>query len=473
MLKNKKKILDNFKLFLNSTVYSSNYRSKQRLVSFCEFIDEIAFTNLLNYLQEQKITFLYWGIENENREFLGFDPLINITASGNNRILQTRSKIEEIKKDFVSNWTSDKNCDIPLVLGGIKFAPNQKSEVWEDFFDSDWFIPKLLLSKNNSRNYLIYNSLINHHDIYSELEQFSNILDQLIHAKSVVQNKNKDWDIINVSANDSYSEWEKNVNLAVEKISNKNLSKVVLSREVKFKLTKKPILPTLLNELSSKYPRCYTFAYQKQNSCFWGASPEKLARFSEEWIEVDALAGSAPRGNSKEEDDFFEHFLLNSKKNLNEQQAVVNFIQNLLAQMTEEITFNEKPIIRKLSNIQHLWTTIKAKLKKEFSLFDILKELHPTPAICGTPWLAARNTILEMEKHDRGMYTGNIGWFNFNGNGEFAVGIRSALLKSDYLYAYSGCGIVEGSEPKMEFEESEIKLKPILSLFVDEKIYQS
>jgi menaquinone-specific isochorismate synthase len=71
------------------------------------------------------------------------------------------------------------------------------------------------------------------------------------------------------------------------------------------------------------------------------------------------------------------------------------------------------------------------------------------------------------------LYSGNIGWFNQNCNGEFAVGIRSALLKNNELYAYAGCGIVEGSEPQSEFEESEIKLKPILSLFVDEKIYQS
>ena len=71
------------------------------------------------------------------------------------------------------------------------------------------------------------------------------------------------------------------------------------------------------------------------------------------------------------------------------------------------------------------------------------------------------------------MYSGNLGWFNFNGYGEFAVAIRSALIKGKTLFAYAGCGIVKGSEPQQEFEESEIKLKPILSLFVDEKIYQS
>ena len=168
-----------------------------------------------------------------------------------------------------------------------------------------------------------------------------------------------------------------------------------------------------------------------------------------------------------------ENFLLHSEKNLFEQRAVVNFIHNLLNKISDEIIFDDKPIIRKLPNIQHLWTIMRAKLKKDFKLFDIIMKLHPTPAICGDPWKIAKDFILEKEPHDRGLYSGNIGWFNFKGSGEFAVAIRSALLKANNLYAYAGCGIVEGSEAKTEFEESEIKLKPILSLFANEKIYQS
>ena len=229
----------------------------------------------------------------------------------------------------------------------------------------------------------------------------------------------------------------------------------------------------MLNELSEKFPRCYTYAYKKGKSVFIGASPEKLAKFSNGWIEIDALAGSAPRGKTQEEDNFYEQFLLNSEKNINEQQSVVNFIKELIENISDEISFDEKPLIRKLPNIQHLWTRIKAKLNKDCKLFDVLLKLHPTPAICGTPWDVAQNYILKVEKHDRGLYTGNIGWFNLTGNGEFAVAIRSALIKNNELFAYSGCGIVEGSEPQSEFEESEIKLKPILSLFIDEKVYQS
>ncbi len=259
----------------------------------------------------------------------------------------------------------------------------------------------------------------------------------------------------------------------MQKITNGVFKKVVLSREVCLELKTSTNVTKLLNDLSAKYPRCYTFAFNKNNSLFLGASPEKLAKFSNNQIEVDALAGSAPRGETLEEDLNYENFLLNSEKNLNEQQAVVSFINQLLEDITENIYFKKNPVIRKLPNIQHLWTVITAKLKNDYKLFDVLKALHPTPAICGTPWKTARDFILDIEPHDRGLYSGNIGWFNFNGSGEFAVAIRSALIKNKKLYAYAGCGIVEGSEPNLEFEESEIKLKPILSLFVDEKVHQS
>ena len=86
--------------------------------------------------------------------------------------------------------------------------------------------------------------------------------------------------------------------------------------------------------------------------------------------------------------------MLHSEKNLFEQRAVVNFIHNLLNKISDEIIFDDKPIIRKLPNIQHLWTIMSAKLKKNFKLFDIIMKLHPTPAICGDPWKIAKDFII-------------------------------------------------------------------------------
>jgi menaquinone-specific isochorismate synthase len=100
---------------------------------------------------------------------------------------------------------------------------------------------------------------------------------------------------------------------------------------------------------------------------------------------------------------------------------------------------------------------------------EILSELHPTPAVCGYPKETALNLIKKIENQRRGLYSGIIGWFNPNNEGEFAVAIRSAVTYGNKLIAYAGSGIVEGSEPDAEFEETEMKLKPILSLFNEKK----
>ena len=177
-------------------------------------------------------------------------------------------------------------------------------------------------------------------------------------------------------------------------------------------------------------------------------------------------------GKDETEDKELAEELLNSQKNLNEQKAVVEFIEDSFQDFSDEIIYEEKPIIRKLSNIQHLWTPIKAKLNKGYTIFHLLKSIHPTPAICGAPWSVALSNIKQLENFERGLFAGITGWFNFDNEGEFAVSIRSALLRGNNLYAFAGCGIVEGSDPEIEFEETELKLKPILSLFENEKTYQ-
>ncbi len=251
-----------------------------------------------------------------------------------------------------------------------------------------------------------------------------------------------------------------------------DFEKIVLSRQVAIELSDSPPIYEILNRLSEEYVNTYVFAYKNNTSVFFGASPEKLAKIRDGWIEADALAGSISRGVDEKDDDILANELLTSKKNLAEQRAVVKFIKESFSSFADIDNSGEMPVIKKLPNIQHLWTPIKAKLHADRNIFSILQEIHPTPAICGVPWSAAISSIRDMENHRRGLFAGIIGWFNFENEGEFAVAIRSALLRQKKIYAFAGCGIVEGSDPVKEYEESELKLKPILSLFENEKIYQ-
>lgn len=465
---NRKTILQNFNNYLD-TLSTSNENTL--IASFAIEVDDFDIVKLTNSNIISSKDIFYWNISAEEVEFLAIEPLISFNEFGDNRLKDTCKKINELEEGFVSNWLDLKLEEIPLVVGGIKFSPNQKSEIWEEYSDSDWFIPRTLFFRKKAKLYFVYNFYLfnDHNKISNEL---SDLLSYFKHIDELKPSLNLNQKIVDPIITNSFDSWERIVNNALENISKGLLSKVVLSREIKLQLPDYPNISDLLIDLRKKYPNCYVYLFRRGKSNFIGASPEKLARVSNNWIEVDALAGSAPRGKTDFEDVEMEQFLLNSEKNLFEQRSVVNFIHNLLNKFSDEIIFDDKPVIRKLPNIQHLWTVMRARLNNNIKMFDLLINLHPTPAICGDPWKIAKDFILEIEPHDRGLYSGNIGWFNYNGCGEFAVGIRSAIINNTDLFAYAGCGIVEGSEPNSEYEESEIKLKPILSLFVDEKIYQ-
>ncbi len=455
---------------------NTNDSKKKNLFSFAYQIETINFELLISNLQQSSITFFYWQKPDENQTIIAIDSLLQFEEYGEKRTELSQKQIEKWKNDYFSNLNQfDLDC-IPLFLGGMKFSPEGYSQngIWSNYADSDWFIPKNLLVRRDGNYYFIFNGIYqtgSESSITEEFEKNKLILNALISNKSISENEFVEFS--NLHDENERSEWINKVNAALKEISIGDYSKIVLSRRVELSLSGQSNLFGKLKILAEDYPKCYIFAYRKDDSIFFGASPEKLAKIKNGWVEADALAGSTQRGKSEDEDKRLADELLLSKKNLSEQNAVVDFITNSFSGFSDEIVYEEKPIIRKLSNIQHLWTPIKAKLKEGHTIFSILKEIHPTPAICGVPWSGALDFIKSTEGYQRGLYAGIVGWFNFDEEGEFAVSIRSGLLKENKLYAFAGCGIVEGSDPQAEFEETELKLKPILSLFPDEKVIQS
>ena len=128
----------------------------------------------------------------------------------------------------------------------------------------------------------------------------------------------------------------------------------------------------------------------------------------------------------------------------------------------------EEKQIRKLDNIQHLITRISAELNSDVNIFELIDELFPTPAVCGVPKDKVMQIIKELEHHDRGLYSGLVGIFDFERNCEIAVAIRSALVKENIVTAFAGAGIISDSDAKEEFLEIKLKLDTILSLFSHE-----
>ncbi len=395
------------------------------------------------------------------------DEALNITENGEKRFSATDKKIKEWKEKFHSNWSKFTGIVFPLFLGSIKFAVEHADNDWSDFNDSTWFVPEVLLYKIKEQRFLLFNF------IYSSeftkgviINKFRSKLEKLFNNNSPVKEKpiSKILQASGSSPKDK-KKWKNLVVEALEKISEKEVNKIVLSRRVDLLLTEEPDFYTILKKLRKDYGDTYLFINHHGKSSFFGATPEKLAKFTNGKVEIDALAGSAPRGKNDSEDLEFENNLLADKKNLNEHNFVIDHIRSSMTNFTKDFTFVPNSKIRKLTNIQHIWTKISANLNANSSMMLLLKELFPTPAVCGIPKDTALQLIKKLEGYKRGLYSGTVGWFNFNNEGEFVIGIRSALSLNNKLIAFAGCGIVENSDPELEYQETELKLKTILSLF--------
>ncbi|MBE2215300.1 MAG: isochorismate synthase [Opitutaceae bacterium] len=253
-----------------------------------------------------------------------------------------------------------------------------------------------------------------------------------------------------------------NVERGVAAIRAGRYRKIVLARARDLLATTQFHPLRALNELRQRFPDCYVFSMGNgAGGSFIGASPERLVAGADGRLRTEALAGSAPRGRTAVEDATLARQLLASEKDVREQGLVLGSILRRLAVVGIAAPEVGKPRVRQLPNVQHLCTPVEATLPSGADLLAIVGELHPTPAVGGTPREAAVAHLRELEPFARGLYAGALGWVTASGDGEFFVGIRSALIEGRSARVFAGAGIVEGSVPEKEFVETELKMRAL------------
>ena len=244
--------------------------------------------------------------------------------------------------------------------------------------------------------------------------------------------------------------------------------KIVLARAKELQAPE-PFHPLrALNGLRQRYADCFAFSVANgRGQSFIGASPERLLRVREGRLTTEALAGSVRRGASASEDAALGGALLRDEKELREHRLVIASIERRLAPLGIRLEHSGQPALFRLVNVQHLHTPVQAALPAGVRLLDVLANLHPTPAVGGTPREAAVPYIRALEGFPRGLYAGALGWIDAHGGGEFFVGLRSALIDGANARLYAGAGIVAGSSPEKEFAETELKFQAMQEAFKD------
>ena len=404
----------------------------------------------------------YWSNQENSLILTGIGTLVPFHHSTEEQY----SAIEKEWKRFGEQvYIEQDNCfgTGPLALGGFSFFDTYKNDQdWKEFGTSHFYVPKLMVTVTNEGTFITSNYEINDQtsleDLLLQYKEYDDYLERFgMKQPSFTQSEciNKD--------EFEPNKWIQSVKKAIQQMKDEKLEKVVLNRTLNASFSSEINSSNVIYELEATRNVNYIISYQLKDTVFISATPERLISKKENTVSSMCLAGSAAKGNSKEENIDAANWLLNSKKNNDEHAFVVNYIRETLKQYCDELLIPSSPRIMATKSLLHLFTPVEGKLLNHVSIFGLIKSMHPTPALGGFPKDAACNLIRELEPVDRGWYGAPIGWIDLNGNGDFAVGIRSALVKGDKARLYAGCGVVQDSKPEEEFFETGVKFLPMLN----------
>ncbi|WP_327585123.1 isochorismate synthase [Nonomuraea sp. NBC_00507] len=262
----------------------------------------------------------------------------------------------------------------------------------------------------------------------------------------------------------SGQEWKALVARAVEEIGRGAFDKIVVARQLRVSSPTAYDVPSVLAALLDAQPGSTVFGVGLDGHAFVGATPERLVSLHAGRAESMSLAASMPRGGTAAEDARLRATLLADDRSRREQGIVTQAVRHAFEQMCRHVELDE-PYVLDLPNLRHLHTRIVGEIADPdvVSVLDLVERLHPTPAVGGHPREPALAWLDRAEPIDRGWYAGPVGWMNAAQDGDFAVALRSAHLRGGIATLYAGCGIVAGSDPGGELQETWLKFRPMLA----------
>ncbi len=351
-------------------------------------------------------------------------------------------------------------------IGGLRFDPTEAAaSEWEAFASARFVLPRVQLTVSNGQATLAAH-LVWPRDAHRPEEVLAEI--RAVRQPAWTRSDALPLPIARTDA-PGETGWQRNVRHVLDAIADSSLEKAVLARRTTLDFDA-PLDPfALARHLFETTPSCSHFIVQpRPGVTFVGASPERLFRRDGHRLWSEAVAGTRPRSGLASDDAALRDELLQSEKDQREHAAVRDYLRAVLAPFCASLDLDAEASEMRLTRGRHLYSGLRARLRPGTRSLDLLRALHPTPAVGGTPTDDALQLIRDLEPFDRGWYAGPIGWVGRDA-AEFAVGIRSGLVEQREdgarLSLYSGAGIVRGSDPAAEWAEIEGKVSPFFHLF--------
>ena len=408
---------------------------------------------------------IYWEQKSPNITLAGLNKVSEINLSDYKDIDSFNNGIKKDLDNIIS-ITNYKGIG-PRFIGGHAFDIDSKSDtIWRNFPRGRYVLPECLATKTDDGTWITISRKIYETDDYIDIyKEFSKTCKYYTKRLPITLSPIQFNSVDTFKDIPNKSDYLKTISSIVKKINLGEIEKTVISRLHKISINENFSFLSALQILRSFYPQCtnYFFNFPQEEGIFFGSTPERLIKKNKNILLTEALAGTAKRGNNIEEDCMLADRLFNSHKERKEHQYVIDQIKLKLKSIYETINISSNPYVLKLKNVQHLKTIIDIETNKDYNILELIKIMHPTPAVAGTPMDKAIDIIKSNELNDRGWYSGPIGWIDENGNADIFVALRSALLIGMEAYIFTGSGIVSESVPEKEWEETELKLEPILT----------
>lgn len=398
----------------------------------------------------------------EEWAFAGRGVQHRIEVSGAEPSVDARVALTQFFRELDES-RDDEGAPPARMFGGLAFrGGDTRDETWAGFADATFVLPRLRYALGPDRAVLTLAVPVGE-SVATATEHARRVAGALAAHAALPPAARGAKAPARITRETSLASWSEQVEAALTAIRRGEADKLVTARRTELTLPGPGDVPAMLAALAALEPSAVRFAFQpRHEASFFGASPELLARVHEggQFVDSEAVAGSVPRAG----DDAREAAALAaSEKDAREHAHVITGIVDALAPLAAHVDAGATSV-RTLAAVHHLRTPVRATLRDRTHVLDVVRALHPTPAVSGAPRAAAGAWLAANERVARGWYAAPVGFVDRQGEGAFVVAIRSALVRGARAWVYAGAGIVEGSVAEAEYRETRAKMRTLLTV---------
>lgn len=402
----------------------------------------------------------FWGREDRWVAWAG--TLAELRVEGHEAASGRFDAVRAAAREVLSGVQDNSPLTPPRFFGGFSFLADPGTDpVWDGFPAARFVLPRVLLESRPEGARVVVQALASEETSGADLEAEARTLAIALSRDGREERSGDPSPAGEAEERAPEAGWAHAVESVLDAVRAGGVRKAVLARTSDIALPERVAIPRLIHFLRHENHLAHVFLFEPDpGRAFFGAAPEILAEVRAGRFHATAVAGSAPRGVDPAGDRELAAALLASPKDRREHRLTVDEMREVLHDRLSGFQVSPEPRVLTLARIQHLETPMEGRLLPGEDALSLVAALHPTPAVCGRPRARALALIRAAERFDRGWYAGPVGWFDLAGDGDFVPALRAGVGEEKVWRLFAGAGIVEGSDPHLEWDETSLKFEP-------------